>query len=186
MGVCMNPLQSFEPFLEILKARFDKHPARHANLAWSKLLQRLEAAPEKLKVLIAMEESGGEPDVVIFDPKDTQLYFYDCSKESPLGRRSLCYDRESYESRKENKPQNNVIDLAGSLGIELLDEALYRSLQEKEEFDTKTSSWILCTPEVRALGGALFCDRRYGRVFTYHNGAASYYAVRGFRARLKI
>ena len=169
-----------------LKARFEQNPARHRGLAWSTVQARLEAHPDKLAALQGMEQTGGEPDVIDHDPRTGELLFCDCSAESPEGRRSLCYDRQGLDSRKEHKPAGTAADLAMALGIELLTEEQYRKLQQLGEFDLKTSSWIQTPAAVRALGGALFCDRRYGQVFTYHNGAQSYYAARGFRGMLRV
>jgi len=180
------PVQKQEELLTVLKERFEKNMHRHKNINWSQLRFKLESNQEKLWSLAEMENTGGEPDVVSFD-KDTGEYsFYDCSPESPKNRRSYCYDREALESRKENKPSNNAIDVAAALGIEILTEEQYRELQKLESFDTKTSSWIKTPAEVRKLGGALFCDRRYNQVFVYHNGAESYYSARGFRGALKV
>lgn len=176
-----------EALVAVLKARFEKHPQRHKGLAWEKVQARLDAAkPEKLQALAGMEGTGGEPDVVAFDAKSGAITFFDCAAESPAGRRSLCYDREGWEARKDARPENNAIDMAAELGIELLTEEQYRRLQTLDEFDLKTSSWILTPPAIRKLGGALFGDRRYDHVFTYHNGAQSYYAARGFRGALTI
>lgn len=175
-----------EELLKTLKARFEKNMSRHKGLEWAKVQAKLEASPEKLRSLQEMEKTGGEPDVVGHDKKTDEYIFQDCSAESPNGRRSLCYDREALESRKENKPENNAMDMAAAMGIELLTEEQFRELQKLGEFDTKTSSWIETPPDVRALGGALFCDRRYGKVFVYHNGAQSYYAARGFRGSLRV
>jgi Protein of unknown function (DUF4256) len=175
-----------ETLLRTLKARFDKHMHRHPGVAWPTVQARLEASPTALKSLQAMEASGGEPDVIGRDGANGPCLFCDCSPETPAGRRSVCYDREALDSRKEHKPSGSAVEMAGTMGIELLDEGQYRALQQLGEFDTKTSSWIRTPPEVRALGGALFCDRRYGQVFTYHNGAQSYYAVRGFRGLLRV
>jgi hypothetical protein len=172
--------------LSILKARFEKNMKRHKGIEWSTVQARLEANSEKLRSLHEMEVTGGEPDVVGQDKKTGEYIFYDCSAESPKDRRSLCYDREALESRKEHKPKNNVMDMAASMGIELLTEEQYRALQELGEFDTKTSSWVQTPGDVRKLGGALFCDRRYNKVFLYHNGAESYYAARAFRGWLKL
>ena len=172
--------------LSLLKARFEKNMNRHANLEWSKVQVRLEAKPEKLKSLMQMESTGGEPDVVDFNKQTGEYIFFDCSAESPKGRRSVCYDREGLESRKEHRPKNNAIDMAASMGIELLSEGQYRELQKLGEFDSKTSSWLKTPPEIRALGGAIFADFRYGNVFVYHNGAQSYYAARAFRGVLKV
>ncbi|MDX1999771.1 MAG: DUF4256 domain-containing protein [Thermoanaerobaculia bacterium] len=172
--------------LATLEARFRKHPTRHPGLEWAAVRARLEAAPEKLRSLSEMETTGGEPDVVGFDAETGEIRFVDCAAESPKGRRSLCYDREALESRKDAPPADNALDRAAAMGITLLTESEYQALQALGEFDTKTSSWLLTPPEVRKLGGALFGDRRYGRVFTYHNGAQSYYAVRGFRGLLRV
>jgi hypothetical protein len=169
-----------------LKTRFEKNLNRHKNLDWSKIQTRLEAHEDKLWSLHEMETTGGEPDVVGYDKKTGEYIFYDCSAESPKGRRSLCYDGEALESRKENKPRGSAIDMAVSMGIELLDEAQYRELQELGKFDVKTSSWVKTPTEIRELGGALFCDCRYNHVFLYHNGAESYYAARGFRGSLRV
>lgn len=175
-----------EELLTALKARFEKNMNRHKGLEWAGVQARLEAKTEKLWSLNEMESTGGEPDVVGHDRKTGEYIFYDCSAESPKGRRSFCYDREALESRKEHKPENNAIDLAAAMGIELLTEEQYRALQEHGSFDTKTSSWVKTPSHIRKLGGAIFCDRRYGNVFVYHNGAESYYAARGFRGSLKI
>lgn len=168
-----------------LKARFEKNMQRHEGIAWTDVEARLERNPGALKSLRSMETSGGEPDV-IGDDTSGHITFCDCSAESPSGRRSLCYDRAALDSRKENKPQGSAVEMAAGIGIGLLTEQEYRELQQLGEFDLKTSSWIATPPEVRALGGALFCDRRYGKVFVYHNGAQSYYAARGFRGLLRI
>ena len=175
-----------EQLLTVLKARFDKNMNRHASLAWAQVPTKLEANVEKLWSLSEMERTGGEPDVVGYDERAGEYIFYDCSAESPKGRRSLCYDREALESRKQHKPENSALDTAAAMGIELLTEEQYRELQRLGEFDTKTSSWVSTPPEVRKLGGALFCDRRYGKVFLYHNGAQSYYAARGFRGTVRV
>lgn len=175
-----------EQLLKTLKARFEKNMHRHKGLEWSNVQARLEAHPDKLWSLGEMERTGGEPDVVGYDSETGEYLFYDCSPESPSGRRSLCYDREAREARKEHKPQSSALEMAAAMGIELLTEEEYRKLQELGEFDTKTSSWVMTPPEIRALGGALFCDRRYNHVFTYHNGAESYYAARGFRGKLRV
>lgn len=172
--------------LNILQDRFEKNMIRHNGLVWEKVLARLEANPGKLKVLEEMERTGGEPDVIGFDKKSGVFIFCDCSAESPAGRRSLCYDHEALEKRKEHKPKSSAKKMAKEMGIELLTEEQYRQLQELGEFDTKTSSWIETPAEVRKLGGALFCDRRYNTVFVYHNGAESYYAARGFRGIIEI
>jgi Protein of unknown function (DUF4256) len=175
-----------EDLLKALKARFEKNMNRHKGLEWTKVQSKLEANSEKLWSLNEMERTGGEPDVVGHDKKSGEYIFYDCSAESPGGRRSLCYDREALDSRKENKPKDSVIDLAAAMGIELLSEEQYRELQTFGNFDTKTSSWVKTPSDIRKLGGALFCDRRYNTVFVYHNGAESYYAARAFRGSLKV
>lgn len=175
-----------EELISALKARFENNMNRHLGLEWDKVRARLDACTEKLWSLNEMERTGGEPDVVCFEQQTGEYVFYDCSAESPRGRRSICYDREGLESRKEHKPENNAMDMAGAMGIELLTEEQYRELQQPGHFDLKTSSWVKTPAEVRKLGGALFCDRRYDRVFTYHNGAESYYAVRGFRGSLRV
>lgn len=175
-----------EALLATLKTRFDKNMNRHAGLAWAKVKARLEADPDKLWSLQEMERTGGEPDVVGQDEKAGGYLFFDCSPQSPKGRASLCYDREALEARKEFKPKNSAMDLAAAIGIELLTEEQYRELQQLGEFDTKSSSWLKTPPEIRKLGGAIFGDRRFGRVFVYHNGAESYYAGRGFRGWLKV
>jgi Protein of unknown function (DUF4256) len=181
----MNAKQR-EELLSALKARFEKNENRHKGLEWAKVQAKLEANPEKLQSLHEMERTGGEPDVVGQDQKTGEYLFYDCSAESPSGRRSLCYDREALESRKENKPENNAADMAAAMGIELLTEEEYRELQKLGKFDLKTSSWVKTPAAIRKLGGALFCDRRYDHVFVYHNGASSYYAARGFRGSLTV
>ena len=175
-----------EELLRTLKARFEKNMNRHKGLEWAKVQAKLEANTEKLWSLNEMESTGGEPDVVGHDKKTGEYIFYDCSAESPKGRRSLCYDRKALESRKENKPKNSAIDMAAAMGIELLTEEQYRELQKLGNLDAKTSSWIVTPAEIRKLGGALFCDRRYNHVFVYHNGAESYYAARGFRGLVRI
>ena len=175
-----------EELLRALQARFEKNMNRHKGLEWAKLQSKLEANTQKLWSLGEMERTGGEPDVVGFDKKTGEFVFYDCSAESPKDRRSVCYDREALESRKEHKPKNSAIDMAAAMGIELLSEEQYRELQKLGEFDLKTSSWIKTPSEVRKLGGALFCDRRYNQVFVYHNGAESYYGARAFRGSLRI
>lgn len=180
-----SPEQS-EELLSTLKARFEKNRSRHKGLEWAKVQARLEANTEKLWSLNEMETTGGEPDVVGHDTKTGEYIFYDCSAESPKGRRSVCYDGEALDSRKEHKPKNNAIDLATAMGIKLLTEEQYRELQELGEFDTKTSSWVQTPANIRELGGALFCDRRYDHVFVYHNGAESYYTARGFRGSLRV
>jgi hypothetical protein len=175
-----------EELLNTLESRFEKNMDRHKSLEWPKVRAKLEANPEKLWSLNEMEKTGGEPDVVAHDKKTGEYIFYDCSAESPNGRTSLCYDREGLESRKEHRPKNTAIDLAAAMGIELLTEEQYLELQQLGNFDTKTSSWVKTPADIRKLGGALYCDRRYGRVFVGHNGAQSYYAARGFRGWLKV
>lgn len=179
----MQP-ENRDQLLSSLRNRFEKHPHRHAGVPWQAVLARLEAAPAAWSALHAMEASGGEPDVIGQDGAG-RLTFCDCSPESPVGRRSLCFDRAALDARKENKPGGSAAEMAAAMGIELLTEAHYRALQQLGEFDLKTSSWIATPADVRSLGGALFCDRRYGRVFVYHNGAQSYYAARGFRGLLR-
>ncbi|MGO4291745.1 DUF4256 domain-containing protein [Chitinophaga sp. RAB17] len=181
----LSPEQS-QGLLNVLKTRFEKNTNRHKGIDWSKVQAKLEAHPEKLWSLDEMEITGGEPDVVGYDKKTDEYIFYDCSAESPKGRRSVCYDHEALESRKEHKPENSAIQMAADMGIELLTEAQYQELQQLGKFDTKTSSWIITPPAIRKLGGALFSDRRYDHVFVYHNGAESYYAARGFRGWLKV
>ena len=180
------PPEQREELLGALKARFEKNMNRHKSLEWANVKAKLEAHPEKLWSLNEMERTGGEPDVVRFDKKTGEYIFYDCSAESPKGRRSLCYDREALEARKEHKPKDSVIDMAAAIGIELLTEEEYRELQKLGNFDTKTSSWITTPSDIRKLGGAVFCDRRYDHVFVYHNGAESYYAARAFRGSLRV
>lgn len=175
-----------EELLGILKVRFEKNVDRHKGLKWAELQAKLEAAPGKLWSLNEMERTGGEPDVVGYDKKTGEYILYDCSAESPKGRRSLCYDREALESRKEHKPENTALDMAAGMGIELLTEKQYRELQKLGDFDAKTSSWIQTPSDIRELGGALYADYRYGNVFVYHNGASSYYAARGFRGALRV
>jgi hypothetical protein len=175
-----------EEILRTLKSRFEQNMVRHQGLEWAKVQAKLEANAEKLWSLNEMERTGGEPDIVGHDKKTGEYIFYECSPESPKGRRSLCYDREALESRKENKPANNALDTAVAMGIELLTEEQYRELQKLGNFDTKTSSWVKTPSAIRKLGGALFCDRRYDTVFVYHNGAESYYAARGFRGSLRV
>jgi hypothetical protein len=175
-----------EEILRILQARFEKNMDRHGGLEWAKIQAKLEANTEKLWSLHEMERSGGEPDVVGHDKKTGEYIFYDCAPESPKGRRSICYDREALDARKENKPQNNAMDMAAAMGVELLTEEQYRELQKLGKFDTKTSNWVKTPSAIRKLGGALFCDRRYDTVFLYHNGAESYYAARGFRGWLRV
>ncbi len=178
--------QQREELLRKLKSRFEKNMNRHNGLEWDKVRAKLEANTKKLRSLHEMERTGGEPDVVRHDKKTGEYIFYDCSAESPKGRRSVCYDREALESRKEHKPKNNALDMAAAMAIELLTEEKYRELQKLGDFDTKTSSWVKTPSDIRKLGGALFCDRRYGHVFVYHNGAQSYYAARGFRGSLRV
>lgn len=175
-----------QTLLGILKVRFEKNSHRHKDLKWDDIQSRLEAHPEKLWSLDEMEETGGEPDVVGHDAKTGEYIFYDCAPESPKGRRSLCYDPEALASRKEHKPKDSAIAMADAMGIEILTEEQYRQLQQLERFDTKTSTWIATPEAIRKLGGALFCDYRYGTVFLYHNGAESYYAARGFRGSLRV
>ena len=175
-----------DEFLKVLKARFEKNMSRHRGLEWTNVQVELEANNDKLWSLNEMEKTGGEPDVVGYDKKTGEYIFYDCSPESPKGRRSLCYDREALDSRKENKPKGNAEEMAAAMGIELLTEEQYRELQKLGEFDTKTSSWVKTPSHIRKLGGALFCDRRFNTVFLYHNGAESYYAARAFRGCIKI
>lgn len=175
-----------EALLGTLKTRFEKNMNRHKGLDWSKIQAKLAANPEKLWSLNEMEKTGGEPDVVGHDKKTSEYAFYDCSVESPKGRRSVCYDQEALDSRKEHKPANSAIAMAADMGVELLTEEQYRELQQVGNFDLKTSSWVQTPAAIRKLGGALFCDRRYNQVFLYHNGADSYYAARAFRSSLKV
>ena len=179
-------LEQQEALLKILKSRFGKYMNRHKDIRWIEVQAKIATSPDKLWSLNEMEKTGGEPDVIGFDEAMKEYIFCDCSEESPKGRRSICYDREGLESRKEHKPENNAVDMAAVIGIELLTEDQYRKLQELGEFDTKTSSWIKTPSEIRKLGGAIFGDRRYDRVFVYHNGAESYYGVRGFRGLLRV
>ncbi len=184
-----KPAQATEQtdeLLETLKARFEKNMSQHKGLEWAKVQAKIEANSEKLRSLAEMERTGGEPDVVGYDQATGEFIFYDCSPESPKGRRSLCYDREAWEARKEHKPQDSAINMAADMGIELLTEQQYRELQKLGEFDTKTSSWVKTPSDIRKVGGALFCDRRFGHVFVYHNGAESYYGARGFRGWLRV
>src|SRR6185369_16428080 len=181
----LSPEQSKE-LLKTLKTRFEKNTKRHKGIDWSKVQAKLEAHPAKLWSLDDMESTGGEPDVVGYDKKTGEYIFYDCSTESPKDRRSICYDHEALNSRKEHKPKDSAINMAAEMGIEILTEEEYRELQQLGEFDTKTSSWVKTPAEIRKLGGAVFCDRRYNSVFLYHNGAESYYAARGFRGLLKV
>jgi hypothetical protein len=175
-----------EELLNALKVRFEKNINRHKGIEWAKVQAKLEVNPEKLCSLDEMEITGGEPDVVGYDKKTDEYIFYDCSAESPKGRRSVCYDHEALEARKEHKPENSAVEMAGEMGIELLTEEQYRELQKLGNFDLKTSSWVKTPADIRKLGGAIFCDRRYNTVFVYHNGAESYYAARGFRGSLKV
>ncbi|MBX0356716.1 DUF4256 domain-containing protein [Halobacillus sp. Nhm2S1] len=175
-----------EELLQVLEARFEKYRNRHEELEWNQVRAKLEEQPEKLWSLYEMERTGGEPDVVGYDQEKDAYIFYDCSKESPKGRRSVCYDRAALESRKKYKPETSAVDLATSIGIEILTEQQYRALQELGEFDLKTSSWVHTPAKIRELGGALFCDRRFDHVFLYHNGAESYYKARGFRGSLLV
>lgn len=184
-GKVLSPEQQAE-LLGILKARFEQNMNRHEGMKWSDVQARLEAHPDKLWSLHEMEKTGGEPDVVDYDHQTGEYIFFDCSPESPKGRRSVCYDREALESRKKHKPENSAVDMANAMGIELLTEDEYRKLQTLGQFDTKTSSWVKTPEKIRKLGGALFCDRRYDTVFVYHNGAESYYAARGFRGSLRV
>jgi hypothetical protein len=178
--------QEREELLRALKTRFENHMRRHPGVAWPDVRRRLEEHPAALRSLWEMEATGGEPDVVGQPTEAGQVTFCDCAAESPAGRRSLCYDREALQSRKEHRPASSAVERAAAMGVELLNEEQYRALQQLGEFDTKTSSWVATPPEVRQRGGALFCDRRYGQVFVYHNGAQSYYAVRGFRGSLRV
>jgi len=181
----LSPKQRDE-LLRTLKARFEMHPGRHKGVEWAKVEARLEASAERLWSLHEMEQTGGEPDVVAYDKKTGGYLFFDCSAESPKHRRSVCYDPDALASRKENKPKDSALGMAAAMGVELLTEEQYRTLQSLGEFDTKTSSWVRTPAGIRDLGGALFCDRRYDTVFVYHNGAESYYAARGFRASLRV
>ena len=179
-------LEQREELLEALEVRFEKNMDRHKGLEWAKIKEKLNANPEKLWSLNEMERTEGEPDVVEYDVENDEYIFYDCSAESPKGRRSVCYDLEALESRKKHKPENNAIDMATAMGIDLLTEEQYRELQKLGKFDMKTSSWIQTPADIRKLGGAIFCDCRYDTVFVYHNGAESYYAARGFRGSLRV
>jgi hypothetical protein len=181
----LSPKQRDE-LMAVLEARFDANPTRHPDMTWAKVQARLAARPDKLWSLAEMERTGGEPDVVGHDQKSGEFIFFDCSAQSPAGRMSLCYDRAALNARKEHKPKSSVMDVAAEMGVEVLTEAQYFELQKLGEFDTKRSSWLRTPPEIRALGGALFGDRRFGRVFIYHNGAESYYSSRGFRGGLKV
>lgn len=178
--------QERDDLLRVLRARFEKNMHRHKGVAWVEVQARLESNPSALRSLRAMEATGGEPDVIGQDEETGHFTFCDCSMESPTGRRSVCYDRAALDSRKEHKPQGSAVEMAAEMGINLLTEEQYRELQKLDELDMKTSSWVKTPPDVRSLGGALFCDRRYGKVFVYHNGAQSYYAARGFRGSLSV
>lgn len=180
------PTQESDALLNILSERFAKNMDRHSALKWTDVLTKLQSNPEKLWSLNEMEKTGGEPDVVGYDETTNEYIFIDCASESPKGRRSICYDRQALNTRKEHKPQNDAISMSADMGIEILTEEQYRELQKLGKFDTKTSSWVLTPSEIRKFGGAIFCDRRYDHVFTYHNGAESYYASRGFRGLLKV
>jgi hypothetical protein len=180
------PASKHQELLTILKTRFEKNMNRHKGIQWTKVHAKLEANTEKLRSLNDMEVTGGEPDVIAYDKKTDEYIFYDCSAESPRGRRSVCYDHEALEARKEHKPEDSAINMAADIGIEILTEQQYRDLQKLGEFDTKTSSWVKTPADIRALGGAVFCDRRYNVIFLYHNGAESYYAARGFRGSLRV
>lgn len=182
----MLPPEQREQLLKTLQSRFETNMSRHTGLEWAKIRAKLETNADKLWSLNEMEKSGGEPDVVAHDNKTDEYIFYDCSAESPIGRRSVCYDREGLDARKEFKPKNNALDMATTMGIELLTEIQYRELQKLGNFDTKTSSWLKTPSNIRQLGGAIFADRRYDTVFVYHNGASSYYSVRGFRGALQV
>ncbi|MDU5108798.1 MAG: DUF4256 domain-containing protein [Clostridium sp.] len=178
--------EEYKDILEILKERFEKNMNRHKGIEWDEVQEKLEANTEKLWSLYEMERTGGEPDIIGYDEETGEYVFYDCSAESPKGRRSICYDREALESRKQNKPQNSVIDMALDIGIKVLTEEEYRELQKLGSFDVKTSSWVKTPDNIRKKGGAIFCDRRYDTVFVYHNGAESYYSARGFRGSLRV
>jgi hypothetical protein len=178
--------QERDDLLHALKSRFEKNMHRHKGVAWTEVEERIEGNPTAVASLLAMEATGGEPDVIRHDRQTGQVTFCDCSKESPTGRRSVCYDGEARISRKEHQPRSSAVEMAAAMGIDLLTEDEYRALQNCGEFDTKTSSWVQTPPDVRALGGALFCDRRYGKVFVYHNGAQSYYAARAFRGSVRV
>jgi hypothetical protein len=180
------PADRRNSLLDVLRIRFEKNMPRHKGVVWADVQIRIEKNKERLWSLNEMEQSGGEPDVVGFDPKASEFTIYDCSAESPAGRRSLCYDRQALDARRENKPSNNALDVAAAMGIEILTEEHYRELQRLGAFDLKTSSWVRTPPAIRKLGGAVFCDRRYDTVFLYHNGAESYYAARGFRGMLRV
>ena len=175
-----------QELMNLLKIRFEANKSYHQNISWESVQSRLDSHPEKIKILKEMEKTGGEPDVIWYDANSWEYIFFDCSSESPLWRRSFCYDKKALDSRKENKPKNSVENMAREIGIELLDETEYRYLQTLGNFDLKTSSWIATPESIRKLGGALFCDRRYDTIFCYHNGADSYYAARGFRGKVRI
>ncbi|GAB3800557.1 DUF4256 domain-containing protein [Spirosoma humi] len=179
-------IEEGQELISTLKARFEKNTNRHAGMQWTPIAAKLQAAPDKLASLYEMEKTGGEPDVIGQDEKTGEYLFCDCSPESPKGRRSVCYDRQAQESRKEHKPETNAVDMAAAMGVDLLTQDQYRALQQLGKFDTKTSSWLQTPSEIRTLGGAIFGDCRYGQVFVYHNGAESYYGVRGFRGYLKL
>lgn len=179
-------MKQYEPLLTLLQERFEQNMQRHEGLEWANVQAKLEGQPQKLRTLQQMEQTGGEPDVVKYDEETDEYIFFDCAEQSPTGRRSLCYDREAWEARKKHKPAHNALDMAEEMGIEILTEEQYRELQQLGAFDTKTSSWIKTPDDIRKLGGALFCDRRYNTVFTYHNGADSYYGARGFRGSLRV
>lgn len=179
-------IAQYEELLKLLEQRFHSHMERHPMMEWAAVRMRLESKPDQLRSLGEMERTGGEPDVVGYDPETSVYIFYDCAAESPIGRRSLCYDRQALESRKKDKPPSSAADMAADMGVELMTEGEYRSLQTLGAFDTKTSSWVATPTQIRRLGGALFCDRRYDQVFVYHNGAESYYASRGFRSVLRV
>ncbi|MCH1625311.1 DUF4256 domain-containing protein [Fredinandcohnia quinoae] len=181
-----EPTQDREDLLRILKFRFEKNMHRHKDIEWAKVQAKLDANPDKLWSISEMEITGGEPDVIGYDQKTDEYIFYDCSAESPKGRRSVCYDREALESRKKHKPENSAMDMAADMGIEILTEEQYRELQNLGNFDMKTSSWVQTPANIRKLGGAIFCDCRYDTVFVYHNGADSYYGARGFRGSLRV
>ena len=185
-GMKKNAASGNTDLIDLLKTRFEKNPERHKGIKWQDVAKKLERDAGKLRSLARMEETGGEPDVIGFDKKSGMFIFCDCSAESPAGRRSLCYDHEALEKRKEHKPKNSAKHMAEEMGIELLDEEQYKHLQSLGKFDTKTSSWIETPPEIRKLGGAIFADYRFGRVFVYHNGAESYYAARGFRGIIEV
>ena len=175
-----------EELLDLLKSRFETNMSRHKGLEWAPIMAKLKAQSDRIYALYQMEQTGGEPDVISYDQETDQYTFYDCSQESPIGRRSICYDRQALESRKENRPENSAVEMAADMGIEMLNEAQYRELQKHGAFDLKTSNWVRTPEKIREQGGALFCDRRYDMVFVYHNGAQSYYSARGFRGLVKV